>query len=174
MVLRAVFGKLLTRVTWLLCMIILIGSFPINEVSHSIRLLIILIFTGWLAPVWVWLANIFSAGIAYQKTYYIVTNRRILLMHGAIMHREFENLYYQNIGDIHLAMRFVDNICNTGTIVLNVRGHESNIHAILHIENATTVFQKVQKCISDIASDVYYPNDMRPTENHGYRTEYND
>ena len=42
-------------------------------------------------------------------------------MHGSIVSWEFENLYYQNIDDIHLTMKVVDNICNTGTIVLNIK-----------------------------------------------------
>ena len=171
-VLQAVFGRLPICVIWLLYATILIGVFSRNGMLHSMFFFIVPFLAIWLAPVWIWLANIFFAWVAYQKTYYMVTNSRILLMHGSIVSWEFENLYYQNIGDIHLAMRVVDNICNTGTIVLNVSGHETNIHTISNIENAITVFQKMQKCISDIASDVYYPNDMRPTENHGYRTEY--
>ena len=51
-VLQAVFGRLPICVIWLLCMIILIGAFPIGDVSHSMHIFIILIFTGWLAPVW--------------------------------------------------------------------------------------------------------------------------
>lgn len=129
-VLQAVFGRLPICVIWLLYATILIGVFSRNGMLHSMFFFIVPFLAIWLAPVWIWLANIFFAWVAYQKTYYMVTNRRILLMYGAVMHREFESLYYQNIDDIHLTMKVVDNICNTGTIVLNARRYESNIHTM--------------------------------------------
>ena len=40
------------------------------------------------------------------------------------------------------------------------------------IANYAEVYQLVKKLQKDIYSDVMYPNDLRPEENHGYRTKY--
>lgn len=172
MLFQAIFGMLPICVIWILFASLFIGVTFIGGAPLSILIFIIPFFAVWLTPVWVWLSQIIGAGIAYEKTYYIVTNKRILLMHGAVLSREFENLYFQNVGDIHLRIGFIDHLCHTGTIIINVRGHEYATHTIANLEDAETVFQNMQKCIFDMASDVYYPNEMRPTENHGYQTEY--
>ncbi|MBS6262404.1 MAG: hypothetical protein KH549_04560 [Clostridium sp.] len=40
------------------------------------------------------------------------------------------------------------------------------------ISDYAEVFQLVKKLQTDIYADVMYPNDLRPKENHGYRTKY--
>lgn len=172
MMMAAFFGMLPFCVVWLCFAVGIITCTFISGAPLSMLLFMIPFFAVWLTPVWVWIAGIITTGIAYEKTYYIVTDKRILLMHGSLMRREFENLYYQNVGDLHLAMGFVDNICGTGTIILNIRGHEGSVHAISNIPDAQTVFGKMQKNVFDMASDVYYPNAKRPSEKRGYNTTY--
>lgn len=43
---------------------------------------------------------------------------------------------------------------------------------IANISNYNEVYQLVSKLQIDIYSDTMYPNDLRPEENHGYRTKY--
>jgi hypothetical protein len=40
------------------------------------------------------------------------------------------------------------------------------------IGNYEEVYKLVKKLQIDIYTDVMYPNDKRPKENHGYKTEY--
>lgn len=40
------------------------------------------------------------------------------------------------------------------------------------ISEYSKVFQLVKKLQKDIYSDTMFPNDLRPEENHGYRTKY--
>lgn len=40
------------------------------------------------------------------------------------------------------------------------------------ISDYMRVFQLVKKLQKDIYADTMYPNDLRPEENHGYRTKY--
>lgn len=170
--LQAIFGMLPIVIIWLSFATIFISGTFIGGASLMMLVFIIPFFAVWLTPVWIWIGGIFMVGAKYNRTYYIITNRRILLMNGSAFGREFENLYYQNVGDLHLNMAFIDNMCGTGTINLNVKGHEGEHHTISHIENSEEIFKNMQKCIFDIASDVYFPNDKRPLENHGYNTEY--
>ena len=43
---------------------------------------------------------------------------------------------------------------------------------IYDIPDYQRVFSMVKQLQTDIYSDTMYPNDMRPQENHGYRTSY--
>ena len=52
---------------------------------------------------------------------------------------------------------------------------KKNTPALLNINsitNYTEVYQMVKKLQKDIYSDIMYPNDLRPSENHGYKTKY--
>ena len=46
------------------------------------------------------------------------------------------------------------------------------VMGINSISDYAEVFQLVKKLQKDIYTDVMYPNDLRPKENHGYRTKY--
>ena len=43
---------------------------------------------------------------------------------------------------------------------------------ISSISNYIEVYNLVKKLQKDIYTDVMYPNDKRPSENHGYNTKY--
>ena len=43
---------------------------------------------------------------------------------------------------------------------------------IIDIENYMDVFKLINRTGRDIFADTSYPNDLRPSENHGYNTEY--
>ena len=40
------------------------------------------------------------------------------------------------------------------------------------IEHPYEYLSRLQKITLDIKADIYYPNDLRPGENHGYNTKY--
>ena len=44
--------------------------------------------------------------------------------------------------------------------------------SISSIDNYLEVYNIVKKLQTDIYSDTMYPNDLRPEENHGYKTKY--
>ena len=46
------------------------------------------------------------------------------------------------------------------------------VMGINSISEYSKVFQLVKKLQKDIYSDIMYPNDLRPEENHGYKTKY--
>lgn len=65
---------------------------------------------------------------------------------------------------------------NVGDIVatsnqLNQNGKSTTI-IINSISNYIDVYNLVKKLQTDIYTDVMYPNDKRPAENHGYNTQY--
>ena len=46
------------------------------------------------------------------------------------------------------------------------------VMGINSISNYAEVYQLVKKLQKGIYSDIMYPNDLRPKENHGYKTKY--
>ena len=45
--------------------------------------------------------------------------------------------------------------------------------AIADIKDYRRVFELIKNLQENIYTDTMYPNDLRPEENHGYRTKYN-
>jgi hypothetical protein len=63
----------------------------------------------------------------------------------------------------------VDIVCTSSQHSMNGAVDIINISSV---SNYTEVFNIIKKLQQDIYSDIMYPNDKRPTENHGYNTEY--
>lgn len=159
----------------------IIMIFSINMGTTKIFMLIFFICD--LFPVWKFIISIFTSKKTFNNEYYIVTDKRILLRHGFIGF-EVENIYYQNIKDIHLHVGVIDRMCGVGDIVFQIHNsrHDyngssdnaflSNSHVIRDIFDVETAFSIIQKATKDLTSDIYYPNDYRPNSNHGYNTMY--
>lgn len=152
-----------------LCMV-----FKSNNTSSKFFIVVFLLFH--LFPVWQYIASLITAKQSCNNEYYIVTDKRILLRHGFVGFN-IENIYYQNIKDLNYHVGFIDSFFNVGDIYfINSNSNHNKAHQsyykIHDIENVDKIFTLIQKTTRDIASDIYYPNDFRPGENHGYRTHY--
>ena len=86
--------------------------------------------------------------------------------------------YYKDIKDVSLKVGIVDNLLNVGDIYIHGTGAIVNNRAVkgntimYDIKNPYETFKTIQKIVLDIQTDMNYPNDLRPKENHGYNTEY--
>ena len=69
-----------------------------------------------------------------------------------------------------------DQMFGVGDIITSsahmVGENKTAVLTISSISNYIEVYNLVKKLQKDIYTDVMYPNDKRPTENHGYNTEY--
>ena len=83
-------------------------------------------------------------------------------------------MYKRQRIDLHRGL--FDQLFNVGDIVITTNQiGRKNMPAVLGINsiaNYAEVYQLVKKLQKDIYSDIMYPNDLRPEENHGYRTKY--
>lgn len=124
-------------------------------------------------PVWLWLKNVFTTKIVFDNTYYFVTDKRVLLRDGCIGY-EYKNIYYQNIKDLHLSVGLIDRMLGVGDIHIHVHDEANGKgkHTIIDIENPEHVFALLQRATRDIATDICYPNALRPGTNPGYHTSY--
>lgn len=128
-----------------------------------------------LMPVWIWLANVVSAGRRWKNTNYYVTNRRIIIQGGFFAVNE-TSLFYKDLRNARLRIGLLDKLFHTGDIVFDdgiaVNNKQNRGHVFEDLEEAEDVYRRIQKIILDIQTDMEYPNAFRPEENPGYQTQY--
>ncbi len=129
-----------------------------------------------LMPVWIWLFSTLTAGKRWRNTEYFVTNRRIILREGALATNE-TSLFYKDIPHVQLQTGLIDQFFGTGTIVLEEdhyyrRNRRVPGRRLANLEDPRRVYDRIQKIVLDIQTDMEYPNAYRPEHNPGYRTNY--
>ncbi len=129
-------------------------------------------------PVWIWLGNVISAGRRWKNTDYFVTNRRIIIRGGFFAVNEV-SLFYKDIRNAQMRIGLLDKLFHTGDIVFDDgtwvqagRNNRPRPHMLEDLEQPEQVYNRIQKIILDMQTDIEYPNAYRPAENPGYNTEY--
>ena len=126
-------------------------------------------------PVWIYLAGVIFAFKRYKNTYYIVTDHAVYISSG-IFSMNLEAKTFAELSRVNLHRGIFDQMFNVGDIQITTNQFtRKNMPAVLginSISNYSEVYQIVKKLQKDIYSDIMYPNDLRPEENHGYRTKY--
>ena len=87
-----------------------------------------------------------------------------------------ETKTFAELSRINLHRGIFDQIFHVGDVHLTTnqftRKGMPAMMGINSISEYSKVFQLVKKLQKDIYSDTMFPNDLRPEENHGYRTKY--
>lgn len=126
-------------------------------------------------PVWIYLAGALFAIRRYKNTEYVVTDHAIYVTEG-IFTKNFKTKPFAELSHVDLKRGIFDQMFNVGDIVVssNQASAENGVRSISinSISNYAEVYNIVKKLQEDIYTDVMYPNDKRPDENHGYRTKY--
>ena len=128
-----------------------------------------------LMPVWIYLAGILFIAKKYRNTAYIVTDKAIYVSGGIFTHN-INTKPFAELSHIDLHRGIFDQMFNVGDIIatsnqIGANGKNTTI-TINSVSNYIDIYNLVKKLQIDIYSDVMYPNDKRPAENHGYNTEY--
>lgn len=149
--------------------------FASGEEGGGFLFFIIPFFLLHLMPVWIYLGGVILSFRRYRNTYYIVTDHAIYTSGGAFA-REYNQKPFAELSHVDLHRGIFDQMFGVGDIIttssqMNTAGASRAI-SINSIDNYIEVYNLVQKLQKDIYTDVMYPNDMRPAENHGYNTEY--
>lgn len=126
-------------------------------------------------PVWIYLSGVIFSFRKYKNTYYIVTDHAVYISSG-IFTMNLEAKTFAELSRVNLHRGVFDQIFHVGDIQITTNQmSRKNMPAILQINsisNYTEVYQLVKKLQKDIYTDIMYPNDLRPEENHGYKTKY--
>lgn len=128
-----------------------------------------------LMPVWIWLGSMLSAGKRWKNTNYYVTNRRIIIQGGFFAVNE-TSLFYKDLRNANLQIGLLNKLLHTGNIIFDDGNYGNDRKAqrlaLENLEDAPAVYNRIQRIILDIQTDMEYPNALRPEENPGYHTNY--
>lgn len=130
-----------------------------------------------LMPVWLWLGSMLTAGRRWKNTNYFVTNRRIIIQGGFLAVNE-TTLFYKDLRNARVRIGLLDKLFHTGDVVFDngiYYGNSRTQDRLPHLEDLEDpyqVYERIQKIILDIQTDIEYPNAFRPAENPGYQTDY--
>ncbi len=129
---------------------------------------IIFFFLIHLIPVWLYIGNIVRRLAGYKNINYYLTNKRIIVRSG-IIGIDYKFLFYPDIATVNVKVGIFDRMFKVGDVYIR-----SATQAIC-LEDIDSPYQyssRIQQVINDIKSDISFPNDLRPKENHGYNTDY--
>ena len=82
---------------------------------------------------------------------------------------DVNNIYYSDISNVNLRVGLLDKLLHVGDIYISGTG---KAQVLWDIENPYPVTTRLQKIVNDIKTDTYFPNELRPDSNEGYRTKY--
>ena len=134
------------------------------------------LMTGWVYIVFgiIALSPLFFV-LGYHNLHYYYTNKRIIIQDGT-WGVDFESYEYDKISDLTVDVGPIGQSYNTGNIsfLTGKKGSkgESLSNKLTAVSNPYLVFKNLQKTMQDIKTDFYYPNELRPDINKGYKTEY--
>ena len=141
----------------------------------SMQLIMIPFLLFHMMPVWIYLAGVIFSFRKYKNTYYIVTEHAVYISSG-IFTMNFETKTFAELSRVNLHRGIFDQMFHVGDVQITTNQFtRKNMPAVLGINSISDyaeVYQLVKKLQKDIYSDTMYPNDLRPKENHGYKTRY--
>lgn len=150
--------------TVFICAIALDGSIP-----AMMWIFFVLFFAVHLFPVWICIANIVKAGKSWKNLEYAFTDKRIIIRSGVIG-INVANVYYADIKGVNMRIGVFDRLFKVGDIYISSDGQSQVLY---DLENPYFLLERIQKIVLDLKTDVYFPNDLRPESNSGYKTKYN-
>ena len=127
----------------------------------------ILFFGIHLIPVWLFIYNLIKKLAGYKNLEYVFTDKRIIIRSGVIG-VDFKFIYYEEIQSVLVKVGIFDRLFKVGDLYIKT---ESQTGVIEDIKAPYQYSTKIQKIAQDIKTDINYPNDLRPDENHGYNTK---
>jgi uncharacterized membrane protein YdbT with pleckstrin-like domain len=171
-IIESIFNPLLPiAIIWAIFDLGFIGGFAIG----GMQLFMVPFMLIHMMPVWIYLSGVIFSFRKYKNTYYIVTDHAVYVSSG-IFTMNLDSKSFAELSRVNLHRGIFDQMFGVGDIQITTNQFtKKNMPAVLHINsisNYTEVYQMVKKLQKDIYSDIMYPNDLRPKENHGYKTKY--
>ena len=136
-------------------------------------------------PVWIYLGEVLLNFLRYRNVAFLITDKGFYISSG-IFALDFKNKPFMEISHINLYQGIMDRMLGVGNIIFETPVNPMVLlkekdewsrkprkeFSIYTIPDFQTVYSLAKQLQQDIYSDVQYPNDLRPKENHGYNTSY--
>ena len=171
LILEAIFKGLPFVAIWAAFDIFFISSMIVaGAFKDDPKLLWIIIpfFAIHLFPLWAYIANVVKTVAAGKNIEYVFTDRRIIVRSGMIG-IDFKCIFYSDVEGINCKVGLFDRIYKVGDLYIKAKDQSA---VLMNLENPYHLLSRLQKITHDIKTDIQYPNDLRPNENHGYNTKY--
>jgi uncharacterized membrane protein YdbT with pleckstrin-like domain len=174
-ILESIFNPLLPfALIWAILDFGIIGT-AFSSSGEGFGFFLVPFFLLHLMPVWIYLAGIIFSFKKYKNTYYIVTDQEMYLSEG-MFSKKYIVKPFAELSHVNLRRGIFDQMLNCGDIEattseMSTTGVPAGL-TFRSISNYNEVYKLVKKLQIDIYTDVMYPNDKRPEENHGYKTKY--
>ena len=151
--------------TFFIIMLITTNAFEQNK---WLIFFVIGFFALHLLPVWLYFGGIIKRVGGYKNISYAFTDKRIIIRSGVIG-IDFKFAYYSEIESVNVKVGIWDRMFKVGDLYI-----KSPTQTLLleDIKSPYAYASKIQDLVRDLKADINYPNDLRPEENHGYRTKY--
>ena len=166
---------------WLMFDLAFIGGF-LGMTSDNLpfnSLLLVPFFALHLLPVWIYIFRVVFAFREWRNTDYMVTDKAVYATKG-VFTTNCDRKTFQEITNVSVHQGIIDKSHNVGDVFI-ITGFTTNSKGqsikqginIIDVEDYLEVYKLITRTGTDIFSDTMYPNDLRPKENHGYKTKYN-
>ena len=180
---ESIFNPLLPfAVLWGLFDMFFIGAAFSSDKADEAAFFIIPFMALHMMPVWIYLGGALLSFRRYRNTAYIVTDKGIYAS-GGIFGRTYKSKPFAELSHVDLHRGIFDQWFGVGDIITTsaqanpatLNGRRTSTNAGISIDsiaNYAEVYKLVKQLQEDIYTDVMYPNDLRPKENHGYKSKY--
>ena len=157
-----------------------------SESANSFSVFILIPFMLFhMMPCWIYLAGVLTVARKYKHTEYILTDKGIYVS-GGVFAYTCQMKPYTEVSRIFIHRGIFDQLLKVGDVVFSSTADERqnnsfnklNSHdfygnlTIADTPEYQKVFELAKKLQNDVFADTMYPNNLRPEENHGYKTEY--
>ncbi len=171
-VLAAMLKMLPIAIIWLLIdgfvLTAIITGMVKGQMPTNILWFVVPFFLLHLLPVWIWIANTVKAFREVKNLEYAVTDKRVIIRSGLIG-IDFKFINYTEIDSVNIKVGIIDRIFKVGDIYIN---SSVNSGVLWDVSDPYGIGRALQKVTTDIKSDIHYPNALRPENNPGYKTGY--
>ena len=180
---ESIFNPLLPfAIVWGLFDMFFIGAAFSSDKADEAAFFIIPFMALHMMPVWLYLGGALLSFRRYRNTAYIVTDKGIYAS-GGIFARTYKSKPFAELSHVDLHRGVFDQWFGVGDIITTsaqanpatMNGRRTSTNAGISIDsiaNYAEVYKLVKQLQEDIYTDVMYPNDLRPKENHGYKSKY--
>ena len=169
-ILEAVFKSLPITLLWLAIDVFIIVLLCLNPdySNQGISIFFIVVFFALhLLPVWLYAGRIIKRVADYRNIKYVFTDKRVIVRSG-IIGIDYKFIYYNEVNSVDVKVGVLDRLLKVGDVYIT----SNNKVAVLEdIKNPYQIANRIQSIARDIKTDMLYPNDLRPSENHGYHTK---
>lgn len=180
---ESIFNPLLPfAIVWGLFDMFFIGAAFSSDKADEAAFFIVPFMALHLMPVWIYLGGALLSFRRYRNTAYIVTDKGIYAS-GGIFGRIYKSKPFAELSHVDLHRGIFDQWFGVGDIITTsaqanpatLNGRRTSTNAGISIDsiaNYAEVYKLVKQLQEDIYTDVMFPNDLRPKENHGYKSKY--